>query len=135
MLYWENEDPANLAVHHLTVLCYHLQHPSLYSPEGLTVAKRLLVDFLERGLSPLEVRRLAGPAVDSGRRRFKIAATAARHGAYRRPVVWSMTVANVIEGGAGRCCENVRTWSRSILDELRVRGEMEGDTRAANTKW
>ncbi len=31
------------------VLCYHLQHPSLYSPEGLDEAKRLLIEFLEHG--------------------------------------------------------------------------------------
>jgi hypothetical protein len=39
MLFWENEDPANGAVHHLMVVSYHIQHPSLYSPEGLENAK------------------------------------------------------------------------------------------------
>ncbi|APV45250.1 hypothetical protein Dform_01935 [Dehalogenimonas formicexedens] len=34
-LAWDFEDPAGAgAVHHLTVLCYFLQHPSRYSPEG-----------------------------------------------------------------------------------------------------
>lgn len=32
---WEGENPAViLQAHHLMVLCYHLQHPSLYSPRG-----------------------------------------------------------------------------------------------------
>src|SRR5512145_2930017 len=50
MLFWENEHPPLGEVHHLMVLCYHLQHPSLYAPEGLEYAKGLLVDFIERGL-------------------------------------------------------------------------------------
>ena len=29
MLFWEAENPANGEVHHLAVLCYHLQHPHL----------------------------------------------------------------------------------------------------------
>jgi len=57
MLYWENEVLANGEVHHLLVLCYHLQHPRLYSPAGLGYAIQLLRDFLVGGLSPQEVRR------------------------------------------------------------------------------
>jgi len=65
MLYWESEDAARWAVHHLMVLCYHLQHPSLYSAEGLVAARQLLADFIESGLSPEAVRRGRG----SGRSR------------------------------------------------------------------
>ena len=51
MLFWEVENPGDGAeVHHLMVLCYHLQHPSLYSPAGLSEARRLLAEFVERGL-------------------------------------------------------------------------------------
>ncbi len=39
MLYWETEEPSRWAVHHLMVLCYHLQHPHLYSPETLAGAQ------------------------------------------------------------------------------------------------
>ena len=36
MLFWEAEHPAYGAeVHHLLVLCYYLQHPSLYSPDRI----------------------------------------------------------------------------------------------------
>src|SRR5687768_18585806 len=75
MLYWESEDPTLGEVHHLMVLCYHLQHPGLYSPEGLTAAKNLLVSFLEEGLSTEEVRRRNRSRLDSGKRTFKIKAT------------------------------------------------------------
>ena len=38
LLFWENERPELGEVHHLLVLCYHLQHPSLYSAEGLALS-------------------------------------------------------------------------------------------------
>src|SRR3954470_24721062 len=58
MLAWEIENPSIIAeVHHLMVLCYHLQHPSLYSPKGLAGAMHLLVEFVEHEASPAEVRR------------------------------------------------------------------------------
>ena len=46
MLYWEAEFPALGVVHHLMVLCYHLQHPHLYSARTLTDAQGMLVDFV-----------------------------------------------------------------------------------------
>lgn len=49
MLYWENEQPELGSVHHLMVLCYHLQHPCLLSKAGLDYGVELLRDFLENG--------------------------------------------------------------------------------------
>ncbi|NLX56183.1 MAG: hypothetical protein GXY58_13825, partial [Planctomycetaceae bacterium] len=46
MLFWEAESPEYGVVHHFLVLCYHMQHPSLYSPETLDMGKRMLADFL-----------------------------------------------------------------------------------------
>jgi len=65
MLFWENEYPGYGEVHHLTVLCYHLQHPSLYSPEGLSGGIQLLADFVERGVTPEDSRKRSRAAVDS----------------------------------------------------------------------
>src|SRR5262245_38185795 len=72
MLYWEFEYPDLGVVHHLMVLCYHLQHPSLYSPEGLRYSMQLLVDFVERGVSPQESRQRSRVIVDSANRKWKI---------------------------------------------------------------
>src|SRR5512133_3431095 len=99
MLAWELENPSLGEVHHLMVLSYHLQHPSLYSPEGLKGAMQLLADFLERGIAPNEVRRRDRAAMDSGNRKFKITGTAQSHGAYAHPVQWTMTAADVVAGG------------------------------------
>jgi hypothetical protein len=102
------------------VLCYHLQHPSLYSPEGLTWARNLLTEFVEHGTSPGEVRRLNRSKLDSGKRDWKITGTPTAHGSYSHPVHWSTTVGYIVAGGPPNYCDNVRTWARSINEELRA---------------
>ncbi len=119
MLYWEAEHPAYGEVHHLMVLCYHLQHPSLYSPDGLNEARRLLGKFVERGTSPVEVRQANRARVASSRRTWKIKATATARGSYNRSMEWPMTAADVIAGGATHYCDNVRAWAQLINATLK----------------
>jgi len=119
MLYWETEDPAKSAVHHLTVLCFHLQHPSLYSPKGLKYAIHLLDDFVVRGRTPQEVRKTSRDFVNSRTRDFKIGGAAGSQGAYAHPVAWSMTDADVVAAGEAKYCESVRVWAASILETLK----------------
>lgn len=121
MLFWEAENPAYGAeVHHLMVLCYYLQHPSLYSPEGLTEARRLLVEFVERGASPVDVRKRNRAHVDSSRRNWKITATATSRGSYDREMAWPMTAADVVAGGADHYCANGRRWAQQIYEALKA---------------
>jgi len=124
LLYWEAEDPPLGVVHHLMVLCYHLQHPSLYAPEGLANAKGLLVDFLDRGLTPEQVRAKNSPLVDSGKRTFKITATADSRGAYSQPIRWTLTAADVVRAGKDRYVEIVNAWAQSVHASLRAGGEL-----------
>ncbi len=125
MLAWEFEYPEVNTVHHLTVVCYHLQHPSLYSPEGLRGAMRLLAEFLDGGLQPEEVRRRDRQKLDSGVRKYKIKGTPASHGVYQPPVHWTMTAADVIAGGPALYDQNVKKWARSVLDALKASGQAE----------
>lgn len=118
MLFWENDVPARGEVHHLMVLCYHLQHPSLYSAAGLAYARGLLDEFVVRGQNPQAVRRRNRPQVDSGRRDWSITARPGDHGAYEPPVTWTMTAADVVAGGAENYVENVRTWARAIHHDI-----------------
>jgi hypothetical protein len=121
MLFWESEYPAYGAeVHHLMVLCYYLQHPSLYSPEGLNEAHRLLVEFVEHGASPAEVRKRNWARVDSSKRDWKIKATVTSHGSYNREMAWPMTAADVVAGGADHYCDNVRRWAQLINEALKT---------------
>ena len=124
MLFWEAEDPSLGVVHHLMVLCYHLQHPSLYSPEGLRFSMQLLVDFVEHGVSPQESRQQNRTVVNSSNRKWKITATPTSHGSYENPIQWPMTAAHVIAGGTDQYCENVRAWSRSMLEALVASGNL-----------
>jgi hypothetical protein len=120
MLYWENENPNNGEVHLLMVLCYHLQHPSLYSPEGLREAIQLLADFLERGFTPEQVRNRNRSTVNSNTRTWKITGTPASHGAYDHPIAWAMTAADVIEDGKDHYCESVRAWGKSVHEAIKT---------------
>ncbi len=125
MLGWETEDPRLWEVHHLTVLCYYLQHPSLYSPAGLTEAGRLLAAFVVDGLSPQEIRRRNRDHVDSSKRTWKIKGTPDAQGAYAYPIQWPATAAQVMAGGPEAYCANVRTWAESVYATLVASGNLE----------
>jgi hypothetical protein len=125
MLYWEAEYPEYGIVHHLMVLCYHLQHPSLYSSQGLDVGKRLLTDFLERGLTTEEVRQRNQAQVDSGSREWKITARPDSFGVYEHPIYWTITAADVVAHGAERYVANVRDWAQSVFDALQSSGNLQ----------
>ena len=121
LLFWENERPELGEVHHLLVLCYHLQHPSLYSAEGLAHARQLLAGFVEGDVSPQEARRRQRAAVDSGGRDWSITARPGNHGSYGRPVAWTITARDVVRGGIDNYQTNVQAWAKSIgelLNEL-----------------
>jgi hypothetical protein len=122
MLYWENEYPGHGIVHNLMVLCYNLQHPSIYSPETLESSKDMLRDFIERDVSVAQMRKTMKDKVDSGKRKHKITGTPERHGEYAHPVTWTMTAADVVKAGADAYIESVREWARQTLAGLRVSG-------------
>lgn len=119
MLYWEAENPTLGEVHHLMVLCYHLQHPNLYSKQGLEEAKHLLAEFVEGQADPQQIRLRSKDKVDSGKRKWKIKASVTSQGAYEHPVQWSMTALDVVAGGKSIYRDNVRQWAWSILEQLK----------------
>jgi hypothetical protein len=121
---WENEYPDYAEVHFLMVLCYHLQHPSLYSPEGLRAATHLLADFVVHGVTPQEVRRQNRARVDSGARPWKITGTPTTHGSYDTPVQWTFTAADVIAGGADNYSGNIRAWARATYEAFKTSGNL-----------
>jgi hypothetical protein len=123
-LFWEAEDNRVWEVHHLMVLGYHLQHPNKYSPEGLTHALGLLVNFVELGKSPQEVRQEIRGSVDSGTRTFKITARPDSRGSHAHPVEWTMRANDVVAGGTEHYVENVRAWAQSIYDDLKASGNL-----------
>ena len=128
LLFWENERPELGEVHHLMVLCYHLQHPSLYSAEGLAHARQLLDAFVTEDLSPEEVRRRQRAAVDSGGRSWSVTARPGNQGSYGRVMVWRMTVGDVVSGEWDKYIDNVQAWAHGLHSTLK-----ELDADAAKT--
>lgn len=121
MLFWELDDQL-YDVHHLLVLCYNVQHPSIYSPETLRWAIDVLTEFVETDLSPQALRKRIQNSVDSSVRKHKITGTPEAHGSYVHPVVWTITVADVVADGVERYYASVRAWAKAILSSLRASG-------------
>jgi hypothetical protein len=121
MLFWENENPS-FDVHHLMVLSYYLQHPTLYSPEGLRQAVHLLGEFLEWGVTPEQVRKRERTRRDSGRKKWKIKGSPASFGSYPNPVHWQMTAVDVTAGGVEHYIEKVREWAKQVRWDIRDAG-------------
>jgi hypothetical protein len=125
MLFWEAEHPDYGAeVHHLMVLCYFVQHPTLYSQEGLHEAKQLLLGFIRDSVSPQEMRRKIRNRVDSGKRDFKITARADSKGRYDQPVKWPMTAADVTARGVDKYVESVQAWAKAAYEALITSGNL-----------
>ena len=120
MLFWEYENPEYWPVHHLMVASYHIQHPSLYSQEGLDSAKKLLVAFLVEDSSPDEIRQRNRAQVDSNCRTWKIKGTLNKHSFHPHPITWAMTAADVVTDGSDNYCVNVRQWAEAIHETLQA---------------
>jgi hypothetical protein len=124
-LAWDFQDSARAGiVHHLTVLCYNLQQPGIYSPEGLSHAISLLVEFVEEGKSPVEIRKSEGGLLQNDRRKWAVTARAGNHGAYRLPPCWTMTVLDVVDGGIEEYPQRVRVWAKAVLQALKEAGNI-----------
>jgi hypothetical protein len=108
----ELEHPATYGlVHHLTVICYMLQHQG-YSRLGWLEARELLVKFIRQGQTPAGVRRQNRQRLDSRRRtwsvtrgeKFSIAGES-----------WSRTIADVRLDNAEVYQTDVTLWARAVL--------------------
>ena len=60
LLAFEFEQRPAFVVHHFTVACYYLQHPSGHTPEVLTMWHELIADALDGRSTPSDLLRRAG---------------------------------------------------------------------------
>ncbi len=120
MIKWDFEDFNGVGrVHHLTVVSYNLQHPSVYSEKGLENAKKSLAKFILHPTSYKEhgaedVRNLASDV-----RTWKITSTPESQGKYHIQPVWRITARDVFKSGLPSYVENVQKWSESVLEALK----------------
>lgn len=119
MGFWEL-DHQLYDVHHLMVLCYYLQHPHSLSQEWLIGAKQQLIDFLENGATPQQMRQQIASKVNSGNRDFTIRATPDSTAKYENPIIWEITAKDVVAAGLDQYYVSVQQWATSILDTLRT---------------
>lgn len=117
MLEWEFTDPVAGSVHHLTVLCYYIQHPSLLSPEGLAEQQALLRRFIEEGITPVEMRESIRDRVDSGKRDWSLKPKG-QPASYDRPMPWPMTVSDAAGESLEGYVERVTAWANAVLATL-----------------
>ena len=112
-------------VHHLMVLCYHLQHPTLYSTEALHGAKVMLAEFVETDISPQAMRQRMAQSVASDKRTYKIKGTFESHGEYEKPATWDSWASDVTKAGIDSYYQSVHHWAESIVKTLRESGNLD----------
>jgi hypothetical protein len=109
----EYENPSAYgAVHHLTVICYMLQH-NVYSHESWLKAIEMLRGFIQQGVTPADVRKRTRGELDSGRRKWSVT-KGARFPKFK-DITWTRTVADVRLDSPETYCADVTLWAASIL--------------------
>jgi hypothetical protein len=126
MIAWDFTDFSGVGqVHHLTVLCYYLQHPSHYSPEGLKQAVSILKKVNENNLSDKELYQEESDMFSSSRRNWHVTGTQTNHGKYTHQIKWQLTVGAVVKDGISKYPEHVKEWASTIYHDLKIAGELE----------
>ncbi len=125
MVRWDFEDFLGVGqIHHLTVLGYNLQHPSVYSQKGLEDAKNFLDEFVDKHVSFEEHDKRNRDRLSSSVRDWKITGTPEDYGVYKNKIEWKITAADIVAGGLENYVENVNKWSKHIYDTLKETGNM-----------
>ncbi len=110
MLALEFEDPAVFgAVHHVTVLCYNLQHPANFSEDALEWMRSTLRAIVEEGLSPAELRQRSRKQYNG---QVKVLSKIPKA---PRKVEWSRTVMDIRTDAAEVYVSDVMAWAGAIL--------------------
>ena len=113
MLALEFEDPEVFgAVHHVTVICFNLQHPAAFSDEALEWMRSTLRAVVEEGLAPDELR-------ERSQKQFK-GQVRVLSKAPKAPKIaeWSMTAADVRTDSPDVYVNDIMAWAKSILKDL-----------------
>jgi hypothetical protein len=117
MLALEFEQPTVFgAVHHITVVCYNLQHPDTFSDEALAWMRSSLRDIIDDNLSGPDLLKRARGSFGGNARVKRVGARGEGHARAR----WSMTAADVRTSVPAVYVEDVRAWAASILKDLGV---------------
>ena len=109
----EFQDPTAFgAVHHLTVVCYMLQHNG-YSREGWLDARKMLAQFVREGVTPSSMRKQNRAKLDSGKRDWSI--TKGTKLVRVQDIKWTRSIADVRQDDSEAYCADVKQWASSVL--------------------
>lgn len=113
----EFEDPEVFgAVHHITVICYNLQHPGFFTDEALEWMRSSLRAVIVDGLSPIELRERARKQSKGGVRVRR------KTNDEQPPAITnlSMTVKDIRTNTPDIYREDIIKWAKSILKDLKI---------------
>lgn len=126
MIKWDFEDFSGVGkIHHLTILSYNLQHPSVYSQKGLEDAKASLQEYILNPESFREHDKSNRRKLASDVRKWKITSTSENYGMYAVKPNWNILASDVVAGGLDLYTINVRRWSQSVLESLKSSGNLQ----------
>lgn len=115
MLALEFEDPAVFgAVHHLTVICFNLQHSSMFTDESIAWMRSTVQAIVEEGLSPAELRERSMKTFGGKVKVLTKVPKASPRNA------WSMTVLDIRTDSPDMYVKDVNAWAKSILQDMRT---------------
>jgi hypothetical protein len=118
----ESVDPALAAVHHLTVLCYTVQHPLAFdtSLEGHAGARALLWEAVSENLPAREMLR-RNRAQLRRRDRPRLRNRGRSHAPLRPAPAWRFTAADVVNGPEDDYAGRVQAWAKALIaDDAQV---------------
>lgn len=107
-------DRAYWPVHHLTVLCYMLQH-NAYNHGAWLEARQLLAQFVNHDGASNNWHRQK--ALDSKSRLEQQSLLAGKKFADFQRITWSFTIADVRLEEAGLYCADVKNWANHLLQD------------------
>jgi uncharacterized Fe-S cluster protein YjdI len=109
----EYENPVAWgAVHHLTVLCYMLQH-NAYSSDVWLDARKMVVQFIQQGCSPADMLKQNRQIFNSGKRKWSVTKDAKL--AEFETITWSCTIAAIRCDDPEIYCADVWHWAVCVL--------------------
>lgn len=112
-------------LHLLGAMTYNLQHPALYSREGLDAIKQVVKAIIESDDAyTKEHERDLSRQLASESRQWTMHATPTNQASYTTPMQWSMTIADVLADGPDDYTERVKAWGQSVYDVLVRSGEL-----------
>lgn len=101
-------------MHHITVMCYNLQHPGYFSGEALAWMRSSLRGAMVGGLSQAELRKI-GKNKCGGEVKVRCRTTTATT---PLRVPWSRTIMDVRAESPEVYVEDIRAWAKSILNDV-----------------